>query len=522
MPFRATIAELLAFILVWVLVFSFIPGCGTQEPPGQPEAVAKPEPLEKGPAVKADASEEHEDAQTLSGEQVAVQLPAQGEEEPAAETEPVASAEPGDAETSPETSPGNTYLKPLREVNESAIEAAGIHKLTGKHITLYTDLPVGDEIAELPQVFDQAYDLWCNAFGLDPEKHAAWQMRATLIGDKNRFQNTDLLRDDLPPFRNGFARGGELWLYEQPSDYYRRHLLLHEGTHGFMDMLLGGAGPPWYMEGMAELLATHTWEDGKLTLNVMPDDKEKFEMLGRIKIVQEGTAEAGGPKPLVEILNYSSRAHLENEPYGWCWALCAFLDRHPAYQERFHELQTHVTDHQFNRHFMEAFRADWSELNTEWQLFAATLEHGHDLLQTALEFPAEEPLAEGSKEVTVDAQRGWQPAGVKLRAGQKYKLTAAGQFQIAMTDQPWISEAGGVTIRYYHGQPLGMLLAAVVDKNQVAADGSGHTALLSPVRIGLEGELTPDQDGSLYLQVNDSAGERGDNEGELQVAIATE
>ena len=47
--------------------------------------------------------------------------------------------------------------------------------------------------------------------------------------------------------------GAELWLHDQPTAYYRRHLLLHEGTHVFMASFLGGCGPGWYMEGTAEL-----------------------------------------------------------------------------------------------------------------------------------------------------------------------------------------------------------------------------------------------------------------------------
>ena len=51
--------------------------------------------------------------------------------------------------------------------------------------------------------------------------------------------------------------GREFWLFDQPTDYYVRHLLLHEGTHVFMVSFLGGCGPGWYMEGTAELLGTH-------------------------------------------------------------------------------------------------------------------------------------------------------------------------------------------------------------------------------------------------------------------------
>ena len=69
----------------------------------------------------------------------------------------------------------------------------------------------------------------------------------------------------------------EFWLYDQPTAYYRRHLMLHEGTHVFMVSFLGGCGPGWYMEGTAELFGTHRLDEqsGQLTLRIMPRSREK-------------------------------------------------------------------------------------------------------------------------------------------------------------------------------------------------------------------------------------------------------
>jgi hypothetical protein len=119
--------------------------------------------------------------------------------------------------------------------------------------------------------------------------------------------------------------------------------------------------------------------------------------------------------------------------------------------------------------------------------------------------------------VTIDAARGWQPSGVQLLAGRRYRLAASGRYQVAMTTEPWMSEPGGVTLRYNRGQPLGMLLAAVVD-----LDADFDEQLVSPLAIGLASEISPQRSGTLYLQANDSAGERADNLGTLKVLIAAE
>ena len=190
------------------------------------------------------------------------------------------------AELAPQTPP--------LQIDDAKAAAAGIQKLSSQRLVLYTDLPLDDEVRGLPAIFDQAFPQWCRYFGLDPRKHADWRMTGFLMKDKARFTRTGLLPADLPPFLHGYSRNQRLWLYEQPSDYYRRHLLLHEGTHGFMNTLLGGCGPPWYMEGIAELLGTHRLEHGRLTLGVMPADRDEVPEWGRIRIIKKACAEHRG------------------------------------------------------------------------------------------------------------------------------------------------------------------------------------------------------------------------------------
>src|SRR5207237_7879020 len=109
-------------------------------------------------------------------------------------------------------------------------------------------------VDELPAVFDAAIPQWVAYFGVEKTLWPDWRMNGFLIVDKERFRRAGVLPETLPEFSHGYSYGYELWMNEQPSDYYRRHLLLHEGTHGFMNTVLGSCGPPWYMEGTAELL----------------------------------------------------------------------------------------------------------------------------------------------------------------------------------------------------------------------------------------------------------------------------
>src|SRR6185312_9449659 len=112
--------------------------------------------------------------------------------------------------------------------SENQAEANGIRTLTSKYLILCTDVPSSPEIDQLPAVFDQAVPKWAEYFGVDKEKAAHWQARAYLIGDRRRFEALHLLPPGREGFVNGISMGAELWLHDQPTPYYRRHLLLHE------------------------------------------------------------------------------------------------------------------------------------------------------------------------------------------------------------------------------------------------------------------------------------------------------
>ena len=407
---------------------------------------------------------------------------------------------------------------PPRTFDEAQIRAAGIRKLTGRHLTLYTDVGSSPAVDELPKVFDLAFPQWCKYFGKDEQQLAEWRLNGFLMADKQRFRPLQLLPDDLPNFLHGYARGHEIWMNEQPTDYYRRHLVLHEGTHAFMWTQLGSCGPPWYMEGMAELLGTHRWLDGKLTLGIMPVNREETPGWGRVKIVKDAFALSQG-KSLANVLAFEPNLYLKNEPYGWSWAAAAFFDGHPKYQQRFREAFPNVTQRDFNARFQALFKDEWAEVNEEWFLFVTSLEYGYDLTRSAVDFKPGKPLAASGEKVTVAADRGWQSSGIALEAGKKYRLRASGRYQVAAQPNPWISEPNGVSIRYYRGLPLGMLVAAIRANGENGAKVGG---LLKPTAIGIQQVFVPEQSGTLYLKINDSPAELGDNSGTLQVEVVAE
>jgi hypothetical protein len=399
-------------------------------------------------------------------------------------------------------------------VDDAKAEAAGIRKLSGKHLTLYTDM-TGNEIDRLPAVFDEAFPQYCRYFHVSEQDLADWHMTGFLMKDKDRFLAAGLLPRKLPPFEHGFSCNDTLWIYDQPSDYYRRHLLLHEGVHGLMNTVLGSCGPPWYMEGIAEFLATHRLDDGKLTLGYLPKNRKETPEWGRIRILQDAVA-AKKTLSVSDVIHYPADQRTETDFYAWCWALSTFLDQHPRYQERFRQLIHDVRRTDFTKRFLQSYRPDWPELCEEWQVMTANLEYGYDVARSAIDFSPGKPLSHEGANVTVAADRGWQNTGLRLEAGVTYQLTASGRYQIAQKPTVWWCEPNGVSIRYDHGWPLGILLAAVRANNPSLSEDS---PLLHPKAIGLGATLAPTQSGTLFLKINDSAGELSDNAGTLRVNV---
>jgi hypothetical protein len=405
----------------------------------------------------------------------------------------------------------------LPQLDEAKIAAAGIRKLAGQFIEIYTDLPAATEVDDLPNVFDAAVPQWCEYFGVDPARLAEWKIVGSVMQRNEPFVAAGLYPENLPDFPNGFNRGSQLWVYDQPSAYYRRHLLLHEGTHAFMDRWLGGTGPPWYSEGMAELLGTHRWRGGQLTLGIMPKTKEELPYWGRIKPIKEAFASQTALS-LIDIMQYDSRAHLQNEAYAWCWAAAAFFDQHPLTKTAFREMKAEAKNISldFSRHFYDRIKDHWPQIVEDWQIFVADCDYGYDIPRAVVMRKDAVALPAAGATVTLATDLGWQSTGYRLQTGKTYRLTAAGRYQIASGPPPWPCEAGGVTIRYAGGHPLGMLLASLSD---LEGEQPLVTPLATPQPVGLSAEIEPQSAGTLYLKINEPSSGLSDNTGTLAVTI---
>jgi len=494
--------RLFAFLLISILL---LPGCGSSEPAAKSPATPKPA--------------------------------ATGKPKPPAEKPPEPKIRSGSATFSKQKSDGADALgssffsgEGLRErlkvgriepevqfeVDPAKLEAHGIRTLEGKHVTLYTDLPSSPEIDELPTVFDAAYPQWCEYFRVDPAANADWKIKAVLMTNKQTFRDAGLFPDSVPEFLHGYYQGDAVWLLDQPSDYYRRHLLIHEGTHAFMMILLGGAGPPWYMEGMAEHFGTHRWENGQLQTRVMPQSKEATPMWGRIKIIQDEVS-GGNALALTRIMRFPNEDFLQNRPYGWCWGACAFLDNNSLSQDAFRDMVTQVRlTGGFSERLLGQLGDVFPKLAENWELFVTNAEYGYDWQRNEVLYLEPVPFSGEAMTAEIRADRGWQSTGILLDTDSNFEVTARGEYVIRNDGQPWMCEPNGVTIHYWQGKPLGQLVGAL---RAQPWPGGAITPLATSNQVGLGTSLYPEGPCVLFLKVNESPAELADNQGVIQIEI---
>lgn len=397
----------------------------------------------------------------------------------------------------------------------------GIKRYESKHLLLYTDLDP-DVARTLPPLMDAAYLALEDYFGPLPSNRAGttFQMTGYVMVDAERFRTAGMLPQKAADLLvHGIYRGAEFWMHSQEYEYYRRHLLVHEGTHCFMSFLSGPRLPDWYIEGMAEYFGTHHLAaDGQATFGVMPVDPEDYVGFGRVEMLHEDI-DAGRLRRIENVLALGSNDYIQSrrEPYAWSWAFCKFLDANPHSQARFRELRLHLANPGFAELFTQLFTADAHDLELEWELFVRNIVYGFDVERAAIDFRTAVPLQSGHVSRTeIRADAGWQATGVHVEAGAAYQLSATGEVTLALEPRPWISQPQGVSIRYAGGRPIGRVLAAV----RADAAGLDDTNGWQEFDVGRSTELSPADSGHLFVRVNDDWNSLADNSGAYSIEIS--
>ena len=401
---------------------------------------------------------------------------------------------------------------------------AGLRVLQGDHLTLITDRPVraGDGVEELPRIFDAAWKTWCQHFDLDLAAHREWRACGCLVVDRERFREAGLLPDAIPDFANGFCDRHRFWMADQSNPAYRRHLLLHEGVHAFTITLRGLNTQPWYIEGIAEYLATHRLDADPapeqsttgFVSTPMPSRSTDVEQLGRIEMLR-------GLKPgtcpgLDDVFATPAANHGDLSAYAASWAAVALLSLHPAHAPTFATVQRGSLDADFTERLVHAPGWDAARASRDFDAFLSELDYGYDFNRSQIDWSSGRPL-DVRQQALVGGDQGWQHSGWSVSKGDRYTLRATGRCTIGrLPEMALESEADGISLRWYRGRPLGRLLLRQWVHGDTAADRPRFAVLAE----GATGDFRAMTDGVIYLKINEPPGELADNAGRLTVELA--
>lgn len=398
-----------------------------------------------------------------------------------------------------------------------------LRRLDGRYLRLTTDLPEAavsqETLAVWIQTFDAAVPQWCEFWGEPVDRVDQWRLDTYVMADKERFRREGMIPPTVPDFPHGFQSGEQAWVVYQPSDYYTRHLLLHEGCHGLAAHLFGGGGPPWFMEGTAEMLATHRGVGNQVEVGVIPPSRDETPYWGRFKLLDTRRSE-GKSLALQSVLRYSDTAHRQVEPYAWTWAAAQLFASTAETRQPFIEMARQGRDGspQFTRDFVNRLGDQWQLAQVRWRILLDEFDYGYDLQRNTVGLSPQTAKWNGDElTVNVAADRGWQSIGPWIPAGTSVQIEAGGRVILGETTRPWVSEPGGVTIRYHRGRPLGTLLATVVPRS--VDNQSAQVKPLEVTAIGVAGEVYCAEDSWLLLRVGDDPAELDDNRGSYQVRI---
>lgn len=217
---------------------------------------------------------------------------------------------------------------------------------------------------------------------------------------------------------------------------------------------------------------------------------------------------------------------IEDSQYAHAWALFWMLQTHPRYHDVFAELLPLRSGRQFAAKLSEISPEVHRRLAIDWLLLLDSITEGFDVSRSFPVHDTSDHSIPGSPQnttsssdnvaisplnISIAAASSWQDSGFRTDAGQTIQLQASGRFQIADQPRPWISEPQGVTLKYHRGRPLGELILMLV-----ATDGSRASRRIP---VGTFATVQVPYAAEVWLQLNDSAADRADNAGTIDVSL---
>ncbi len=388
-----------------------------------------------------------------------------------------------------------------------AVPLPGPRDYQSRHFLIHTDLKQRDArelLGHLENMLELISDYWGHA---PPKK-----IECFVVKDLAAWPPGSLSEKGLAKIRQGagVTEVGVKMLNGKPIDSEAvvyavadRGTPQHEAVHAYCGLCFGTTGPLWYAEGMAEL--GQYWRKAEGTLQHRAKNQGVRchpEVLRYLRSTP--------PKPVHEIVADDGRARPGTmgaagdswQAYAWRWALCYLMESNPNYSQRFQAFGRALLRGQ-PLQFEQVFADDLAHLEFEYRYFLQHLEPGYrvDLCRWDWQRKFREPPASGL-DTQVAAQRGWQPSGVEVTAGQRYDFSSSGTWKIDPAGSSLTADGGA--------DGAGRMEAVVMAKN---------LTLGTPFALGVSGQFVPSTSGDLYLRCRDAWSELADNKGMIHVKI---
>ncbi|MBO7707338.1 MAG: hypothetical protein J6S42_01490 [Thermoguttaceae bacterium] len=406
--------------------------------------------------------------------------------------------------------------KGFDELEYAQMSRLGIRLIRGKHVEFYTDLAESKDVDSIPVVLDEAVSQLALFFGLSPEDYRNWRVEAFLISDREPFEIFGALKR-APDFEHGYALESRVWIYDQKQAYYNRFLLLHELTHAFMNWTFGDLNPRWYSEGIADFLALHRWDGKNLTLGIYPASPDEVPGFGRIDRIKKA-GRGKNRKTLDDVLDFEAGDFLDNDSYAWSWSLVTLLFHSPRFGRAIGAMPYLMTRRDANRLFTELLGKDDARLNRDWYEWIASIDYAADFSSFARDDLPPRPLTDPVELTLSPKESGWQSTGIRLEAGKTYVLRAEGRFKVYEKElaRALPCEAGGISLRYFAGAPLGQAAAAVPPSGARTVNPWKGAV---PLKNGAV-RITPDVTGPIFFRFNIPGGAAEKSSGNLVITIS--
>ncbi len=356
-----------------------------------------------------------------------------------------------------------------------------------KNFKLQTDLPKEDA-EELLEKLETMLVLVSKYWAV-PNRQ---KIECVVVADLRNWSGTPIDPRALPSlkanagitFSDFRRRGNRTSIRAVAFGVARTSIVQHEAVHAYAYYAFGHCGPPWYAEGMAEMGSY--WIEGDTTVTA---PRHVTEYLRRSK-----------PRKVKEITTGETGKIGSWQNYCWRWALCHLLATNKNYSKKFRPLGLAMLTKKKGS-FSSTYGKQLRELEFEYGFFLKHVQPGFDAERCSWDWDARFRKLKPTKSVrfVIRADRGWQASRVRLEAGQKYKLTAEGSWQLTKDGEP-VSASGT--------NNSGQLVGVVMTKMKLG----------EPFVIGEEHEYMPRVTGDLYLRCGDAWNSLGDNSGEISVS----